>query len=51
VPFGATVGTENWFSSQSPAGPPTWYEQSAALEPEIVCGSDQEKPPSSLCDS
>src|SRR5215218_8201542 len=51
VPSGATVGTENWSSSQAPAGPDSWNVQSAAFEPEISCGVDQVKPPSSECDS
>src|SRR4029450_1157915 len=51
VPSGLTVGTENWFSSHSPAGPLTWNVQSAGFEPEISCGSDQLAPPLSLCDS
>src|SRR3990172_12637772 len=51
VPSGATVGTENWFSSHSPAGPVSWKVQSPGFEPEISWGADQLKPPSSLWDS
>src|SRR5206468_11896519 len=48
VPSGRTVGTENWVSSQSPAGPLTCAVQSAGLDPEIFGAVDQWAPPSSL---
>jgi hypothetical protein len=48
VPSACTVGTENWSSSHSPAGPAVWKPQMALLAPEISLGRVQVLPPLSL---